>query len=58
VRPPNRELFIQWGRKALLIAKFLPGFSTVAPPLAGMVGIARLQFIVLDIAAAILWAGT
>jgi hypothetical protein len=46
------------GRKALVIAKFLPGFSTVVPPLAGMVGIARSQFIVLDIAAAILWAGT
>lgn len=46
------------GRKTLLFAKFLPGLSTVAPPLAGMVGIARLQFIALDIAAAVLWAGT
>jgi membrane protein DedA with SNARE-associated domain len=54
----TENLFIQRGRKALVIAKFLPGFSTVAPPLAGMVGIARSQFIVLDIAAAIFWAGT
>jgi membrane protein DedA with SNARE-associated domain len=54
----TENLFIQRGRKALLIAKFLPGFSTVAPPLAGMVGIPRWQFIVLDIAAAMLWAGT
>jgi membrane protein DedA with SNARE-associated domain len=52
------NLFMQRGRRALLIAKFLPGLSTVAPPLAGMVGIARWQFLALDIAAALLWAGT
>jgi membrane protein DedA with SNARE-associated domain len=54
----TENLFIERGRKALLVAKFLPGFSTVAPPLAGMVGIARTQFIALDAAAALLWAGT
>ncbi len=54
----TENLFMERGRKALLIAKFLPGLSTVAPPLAGMVGIPRWQFIALDIAAAILWAGT
>lgn len=53
----TENLFLQRGRKALLLAKFLPGFSTVAPPLAGMVGIPRSQFIALDIAAALLWAG-
>jgi membrane protein DedA with SNARE-associated domain len=53
----TENLFIQRGRKALLIAKFLPGFSTVAPPLAGMVGITRFQFIALDVAAALLWSG-
>jgi membrane protein DedA with SNARE-associated domain len=54
----TENLFLQRGRGALLIAKFFPGFSTVAPPLAGMVGIARWQFIALDTAAAVLWAGT
>lgn len=54
----TENLFMRRGRGALLIAKFFPGLSTVAPPLAGMVGIARWQFLVLDIAAAILWAGT
>ena len=53
----TENLFIQRGRKALLISKFFPGLSTVAAPMAGMVGIARWQFILLDIAAAILWAG-
>src|SRR5262245_45662771 len=54
----TENLFMQRGRKALVIAKFLPGLSTIAPPLAGMVGIARWQFLALDILAAILWAGT
>ena len=54
----TEDLFVKQGRKTLVIAKFLPGLSTVAPPLAGMVGIGRLQFIALDIAALILWAGT
>jgi membrane protein DedA with SNARE-associated domain len=54
----TENLFLRRARGALLIAKFFPGLSTVAPPLAGMVGIARWQFLVLDIAAAILWAGT
>jgi membrane protein DedA with SNARE-associated domain len=54
----TENLFMRRGRGALLVAKFFPGLSTVAPPLAGMVGIARWQFLLLDIAAAILWAGT
>ena len=53
----TENLFMQRGRKALVIAKFVPGLSTVAPPLAGMVGIARWQFILLDIAGALVWAG-
>jgi membrane protein DedA with SNARE-associated domain len=54
----TQNLFLLRGRKTLVIAKFFPGLSTVAPPLAGMVGIGRAQFLVLDIAGAILWAGT
>jgi membrane protein DedA with SNARE-associated domain len=54
----TENLFLRRGRGALLVAKFFPGLSTVAPPLAGIVGISRWQFLVLDIAAALLWAGT
>ena len=54
----TENLFLQRGRKALVIAKFFPGLSTIAPPLAGMIGIARWQFLVLDILATVLWAGT
>jgi membrane protein DedA with SNARE-associated domain len=51
-------LFGRLGRKLLLVAKFLPGLSAMASPLAGSAGIARWQFIVLDLTGALLWAGS
>jgi membrane protein DedA with SNARE-associated domain len=50
-------LFVRRGWTALVVAKFLPGLSTLAPPLAGIVGISRLQFIALDGLGAVVWAG-
>lgn len=52
----TENLFIRHGRRALLIAKFIPGLSTIAPPLAGMVGVARREFILLDGVGALVWA--
>jgi membrane protein DedA with SNARE-associated domain len=49
--------FERWGLKSLLIAKFIPGFSTVAPPLAGAAGHSTLAFVVYDGLGALLWAG-
>jgi len=51
------NLFMRRGRKALLIAKFFPGLSTIAPPLAGVVGVGRWQFILFDSAGLVIWAG-
>lgn len=51
------DSFVKHGRRVLLVAKFFPGLSTVAPPLAGVVGISRRQFLLLDSAAALVWAG-
>ena len=50
--------FERWGMKSLLFAKFVPGFSTVAPPLAGA-GRKRstFAFLVYDGIGALLWAG-
>jgi membrane protein DedA with SNARE-associated domain len=53
----TENLFMRRGRWALLIAKFLPGLSTIAPPLAGILGLGRAPFLVLDILGALLWAG-
>src|SRR4029078_1488884 len=48
--------FERWGVKALLIAKFIPGFSTVAPPLAGAAKRSTLGFLVYDGIGALVWA--
>src|SRR5258708_26929301 len=50
--------FERWGAKSLLIAKFIPGFSTVAPPLAGASGRTSLAFLIYDGIGALLWAGS
>ena len=50
--------FERWGLKSLLIAKFVPGFSTVAPPLAGASGRGTLAFLIYDGIGALLWAGS
>jgi membrane protein DedA with SNARE-associated domain len=52
------DLFTRFGTRALLLAKFVPGFTAVAAPLAGVYGVARWRFILYDAAAVILWAGT
>ena len=49
--------FERWGLKSLLIAKFIPGFSTVAPPLAGAAGGSLMAFLVYDGIGALIWAG-
>jgi membrane protein DedA with SNARE-associated domain len=49
--------FERWGMKSLLVAKFIPGFSTVAPPLAGATKASTLEFLIYDAIGAFLWAG-
>lgn len=50
-------LFDRYGLYSLAFAKFIPGFSTVAPPLAGAMGVRFLPFALASTAAALLWAG-
>src|SRR5262245_10170698 len=54
----TETVFLRYGRRTLLFAKFLPGLSTVAPPLAGIVGIRPGQFLLLDSLGALIWSGT
>jgi membrane protein DedA with SNARE-associated domain/rhodanese-related sulfurtransferase len=42
----------------LLIAKFVPGLSTLAPPVAGQKGMTYSRFVFFDGAGAILWVGS
>jgi len=54
----TEDVFLRYGVRSLVIAKFIPGLSTVAPPLAGMVGVGLLRFAVYSALASLLWAGT
>lgn len=49
--------FEKWGMKSLLIAKFIPGFATVAPPLAGATSAGWFAFVIYDGFGAFFWAG-
>ena len=49
--------YSRYGADSLLFAKFVPGLSTVAPPMAGMYKLAPWKFALLDAAGAALWAG-
>jgi len=49
--------FERWGMKSLLVAKFIPGFSTIAPPMAGVTRRKTLQYLIYDGIGAFLWAG-
>lgn len=49
--------FERWGAPSLLIAKFLPGFSTVAPPIAGAMHLRLPLFLIYSALGALLWAG-
>lgn len=46
------------GARALLVAKFIPGFSTAAPPVAGLIGMRVSRFLLWDTLGAALWSGT
>lgn len=51
-------IYLRWGAPSLLVAKFIPGFASVASALAGTVGTRRLVFIFFDGLGAMLWAGS
>ena len=45
------------GANWLLFAKFVPGLSTIAPPMAGMFKVTIWRFLGMDTAGAVLWSG-
>lgn len=52
------SVFARHGARALLAAKFVPGLTTVMPPLAGVFAVGRARFALHDLAGVLLWAGT
>jgi membrane protein DedA with SNARE-associated domain len=49
-------IFERWGAPALAVAKYVPGFSTVAPPLAGTMRLGPIPFLGYSALGALLWA--
>jgi membrane protein DedA with SNARE-associated domain/rhodanese-related sulfurtransferase len=53
----TQNVFTRYGLRGLLVAKFVPGLSTVAPPLAGMSGVKVGQFLLVDGLGSVLYGG-
>ncbi|HXF65500.1 MAG TPA: VTT domain-containing protein [Burkholderiales bacterium] len=52
----TERIFERWGPPSLMVAKYVPGFSTIAPPLAGAMRLGLPQFLAYSTVAAVLWA--
>src|SRR5215468_5845907 len=52
------SFFSRYGVRSMLAAKFVPGLTTIVPPLAGVFAVTRLRFLVYDLVGVLLWAGT
>jgi len=53
----TESIFTRWGSATLLVARFVPGLSVVAQPLAGIVRRPRASFLFYDGVGLTLWAG-
>jgi membrane protein DedA with SNARE-associated domain len=54
----TEDLFERAGMPSLLYAKFIPGYNTIAPPLAGAMGKTLLSFLFWDSLGSLLWIGS
>ncbi len=53
----TQDMFSRRGVTSLLLAKFVPGLSTVAPPLAGITRMSTWRFLFFDGMGALAWVG-
>lgn len=53
----TQNVFTKYGLRSVVINKFLPGISTIVPPLAGMTGVRLDVFLGLDTIASLLYGG-
>ena len=54
----TEDFFNKYGVRSLVAAKFVPGLSTVAPPLAGIGGLTLAGFLLYDGLGVLLWVGS
>lgn len=53
----TQDAFSRYGTRGLVVAKFVPGLSTLAPPLAGSSGVTVPRFLFFDGAGSLLYVG-
>nr|WP_198981432.1 DedA family protein/thiosulfate sulfurtransferase GlpE [Herbaspirillum sp. ASV7] len=53
----TESIYLRWGARSLLLAKFIPGFASIASALSGTMGTRRVSFLLWDAAGSALWAG-
>ena len=54
----TEDFFARHGIRSLVVAKFVPGLSTIAPPLAGIMGMPVPQFLLYNGVGTVLWVGS
>ncbi len=53
----TETIFARWGAPSLMVAKFIPGFASVATAMAGIVRLPPWRFVLFDAIGAALWSG-
>ena len=53
----TQNVFTRYGLRGVVVSKFVPGFGTVAPPLAAMAGVKFSRFLLADGLASVLYGG-
>jgi len=51
----SESILGRWGGLSLIAAKFVPGVSVVAPPMAGALGMSNIRFLSYETVAALIW---
>ena len=54
----TQDLFTRYGMKGVIVAKFIPGLSTLAPPMAGNSGMGAPRFFFFDGLGSLIYTGT
>jgi membrane protein DedA with SNARE-associated domain/rhodanese-related sulfurtransferase len=54
----TQNAFTRWGWRGIVVAKFVPGLSTMAPPIAGMSKINAARFLLIDAVGSMLYGGS
>lgn len=54
----TENVFQRYGARSLMVAKFVPGLNTAAPPMAGMTGMSLPRFALFSAVGGLVWVGS